>query len=309
MQPHAPTDSDSRPPLKKQKLTRTVSINTVLQRVGSKEAPLADAVGSAPQTVQEMIPPLAKSKVWQSCFPNSAQVQSDGGTQGRLSDGTLQAAGVDANVDTLEIVEKLWGKEVAQPPKGPSLPLVVASEPPSLAAVGLRSEGGQVSEPGGSRRSRGIKREHSMERALHSAPKRQLAAAAGKAKVVGMGATSGPHSAHAPAAAAQVCCPLAPLTNYNAFDGRKPLRRAVRSAKSLPSKTLWPCCAPWQSCRILGQKSQAPVEQPAGHALLLHCPSMADLYLAGGGASELPVEWQSQAPPEDCGRRVGGRTV
>lgn len=45
-------------PLKKRKLTREFSINTVLQRVGSKEPPLADCAGRAPQTVQEIVPPL-----------------------------------------------------------------------------------------------------------------------------------------------------------------------------------------------------------------------------------------------------------
>ena len=55
-------DEDSNRPLKKRRMTRTVSINTVLQRVGSKEALLADVVGTAPQTVQEIIPQLPSSK-------------------------------------------------------------------------------------------------------------------------------------------------------------------------------------------------------------------------------------------------------
>lgn len=43
------------PPTKKQRMARTVSINTVLQRVGSKEAPLADVIGTAPQTVEDIV--------------------------------------------------------------------------------------------------------------------------------------------------------------------------------------------------------------------------------------------------------------
>lgn len=42
-------------PSKRRKMARTVSINTILQRVGSKEAPLADVIGTAPQTVEDIV--------------------------------------------------------------------------------------------------------------------------------------------------------------------------------------------------------------------------------------------------------------
>jgi hypothetical protein len=48
-------DEGVRRPSKRRKLTRTVSINTILQRVGSKEEPLADVIGTAPQTVEDIV--------------------------------------------------------------------------------------------------------------------------------------------------------------------------------------------------------------------------------------------------------------
>ena len=48
-------ESESKRPAKRQKMTRSVSINTVLQRVGSREGSLTEVAGTAPLTVQEMV--------------------------------------------------------------------------------------------------------------------------------------------------------------------------------------------------------------------------------------------------------------
>ena len=54
-------------------MSRSISINTVLNRVGSKEPSLADALGSVPTTVQEIATRRISPKVNPAAFcPQSA---------------------------------------------------------------------------------------------------------------------------------------------------------------------------------------------------------------------------------------------
>ena len=45
-------------------MTRSVSINTVLQRVGSRDGPLTEVAGTAPLTVHEMVGAPTSSNVF-----------------------------------------------------------------------------------------------------------------------------------------------------------------------------------------------------------------------------------------------------
>ena len=55
-------ENESKRPAKRQKMTRSVSINTILQRVGSREGPLAEVAGTTPLTVQDMVEAPASSR-------------------------------------------------------------------------------------------------------------------------------------------------------------------------------------------------------------------------------------------------------
>ena len=126
--------------------------------------------------------------------------------------GVVQGKGkVDAPVDTLEIVEKLWGKGVAQP-TAPSLPPRKSSDQSTLDAQNhiAQAETGDHSDVAPKRGSKGIQRALSMERALHLPPKQPTPAAAitGKGVVVETGATASQlQNSLAAAAAAKVRSP------------------------------------------------------------------------------------------------------
>ena len=128
--------------------------------------------------------------------------------------GVMQGKGkADAPVDTLEIVEKLWGKGVAQP-KGPSLPPRKSSDQSTLEAQNHIAQA-EAGDPDAAlkRGGKGIQRALSMERALHLPPKPPTPAAAITAKgvVVETGATAGQlQNSLAAAAAAKVRPPARP---------------------------------------------------------------------------------------------------
>jgi hypothetical protein len=154
-------------------MSRSISINTVLNRVGSKEPPLADALGAVPTTVQDIATRQMKPKARKG------------------SSSQLEPA-----VNTLDLVEKLWGTGPGTGPKpalpSQGLPSQSVSESRRKAATQSQTESA-VSEPDSSARgAKGLKRALSAERALHLPPKHPKAVAAitGKGLVVETGACS-----------------------------------------------------------------------------------------------------------------------